>query len=537
MKKIFRYPFLLLVAWILDRVIVSVAQIDAIQSLRPLFILLGIVFCTALVIQRFIKEWHRTDFIIFMIILMLIVYQSLYGLFKRDLEAYADLLGLLLIPLMALLYSYIISNRVWKSIKDPGRLTYYFNFVFSLLLIFQAARFVGIAHSLLTENTQVPLSAIPPLSKEIHLSSALRPDIYVIVLDGYGRKDVLQKVYGYDNSQFLSTLKQRGFYVPTENHSNYIETPFAMAALWNFDYEIPWNSSGDYAQYVTTPIQNNRVFQLLKEIGYTTVSFDGSASYTQIQSADVFFSDFVPLNKFESFLLAGTPLEPLSDAFGLRLPIPNYTTHRLRANYKLNKIQEIPTLIPSPKITYFHILVPHPPFIFDENGNPTNPPRPYSIYDANEFQGSREEYQKGYRAQVIFINGKILGVVDALLKKSKQPPIIVIMGDHGPGSMFNFDIANPGCVWERTRNLYAIYLPGHENDSKLHPSISPVNTFRVIFDTYFGTDLPLLEDRTYLMASQYPTQVLDVTDTRDSLQGCTLSTNQNDTTKLPSVSP
>ena len=522
MKKIFRYPILLMFAWILDRVIVSITQIDAMQSLRPLFILIGVSLVAGLILQRFIQDWYRTDFIIFMVMLMLIVYQPLYGLFKAKLPGYADPLGLLLIPLLAWLYSYMIGDRVWKSIKEPAQLTYYLNLIFSLLLIFQVVRFVAFIPSFPTNRTQVPLSAIPPLREEIHLDPASRPDIYVIILDGYGRKDVLQKIYGYDNSQFLSALEQRGFYVATENHSNYIETPFAMDALWNFDYVIPWNSSGDYARYVSDPIQNNRVFSLLKEIGYTTVSFDGEASYTQIQNADVFLSDFVPLNKFESFLLTNSPLEPLSDIFDLRLPIPGYKTHRLRVNYKLNKIQEIPTLIPGPKVTYIHLLQPHPPFVFDENGDPIDPTRPYSIFDANDFQGSQEEYWKGYRAQVIFINGKTLDVIDALLKKSKQPPIILIMGDHGPGSMFKYDVDDPGCVWERTKNLYAIYLPGHKADSKLYPSITPVNTFRVIFNTYFGTDLPLLEDRTYLMAWQYATKVKDVTDTRDSLQGCTL---------------
>jgi hypothetical protein len=175
-----------------------------------------------------------------------------------------------------------------------------------------------------------------------------------------------------------------------------------------------------------------------------------------------------------------------------------------------------------------HILVPHPPFVFDENGNAVDPPRAYSLADADEFHGSREEYWKGYRAQVIYINGKVLEAVDAILKKSKQPPIILIMGDHGPGSMFNYDVNNPGCVWERSRNLYAIYLPGHKADQTLYPSISPVNTFRVIFNTYFGTDLPLLEDRTYFMAWQYPTWMRDLTPARDSTNSCTFPTDHRD---------
>ncbi len=37
-------------------------------------------------------------------------------------------------------------------------------------------------------------------------------DIYFIVLDGYGRSDVLKEFYEYDNSDFLRGLKEKGFY-------------------------------------------------------------------------------------------------------------------------------------------------------------------------------------------------------------------------------------------------------------------------------------------------------------------------------------
>jgi hypothetical protein len=47
----------------------------------------------------------------------------------------------------------------------------------------------------------------------------------------------------------------------------------------------------------------------------------------------------------------------------------------------------------------------------------------------------------------------------------------------------------------------------------------------VIFNTYFGTDLPLLEDKSYMMSWQQPTLNVDVTDTRDSDTGCTIPTD------------
>ena len=145
------------------------------------------------------------------------------------------------------------------------------------------------------------------------------------------------------------------------------------------------------------------------------------------------------------------------------------------------------------------------------------------MWDDSETAGGEYEYQKGYREQVIFANRKILEAVDAILAKSETPPIILVMGDHGPASMFHFDIDSPGCLWERTSNLYALLLPGHQDDGTVYETITPVNTFRVIFNTYFGTELPLLEDRTYLASSAYRDTIKDITNSRDSLAGCTVS--------------
>jgi len=43
--------------------------------------------------------------------------------------------------------------------------------------------------------------------------------------------------------------------------------------------------------------------------------------------------------------------------------------------------------------------------------------------------------------------------------------------------------------------LNAYYLPGHEDE--LSPDISPVNTFRLIFDSYFGGNYDMLPNVSY----------------------------------------
>ena len=67
------------------------------------------------------------------------------------------------------------------------------------------------------------------------------------------------------------------------------------------------------------------------------------------------------------------------------------------------------------------------------------------------------------------------------------PPIIVIQADHGP---LGGEITSDGA---RMSIFNAYYLPDG-GDQLLYPSISPVNTFRVIFNHYFGGEFALLED-------------------------------------------
>jgi hypothetical protein len=92
---------------------------------------------------------------------------------------------------------------------------------------------------------------------------------------------------------------------------------------------------------------------------------------------------------------------------------------------------------------------------------------------------------------VRFINQEILQVVDVLLENSDTPPIIIIQGDHGPLP----DLAQEGA--QRMPILNAYYLPGIQMGKVLYPAITPVNSFRVVLNSYFGQHLPFLEDQSY----------------------------------------
>jgi hypothetical protein len=102
-----------------------------------------------------------------------------------------------------------------------------------------------------------------------------------------------------------------------------------------------------------------------------------------------------------------------------------------------------------------------------------------------DFIPNQKDIDPGYLDQITFLNQRILAIVDDIIQDSRVPPVIIIQADHGPPRTEHTP--------KRLPILNAYYLPDGGNEL-LYPSITPVNTFRVIFDYYFGTNFGLLDD-------------------------------------------
>jgi len=72
--------------------------------------------------------------------------------------------------------------------------------------------------------------------------------------------------------------------------------------------------------------------------------------------------------------------------------------------------------------------------------------------------------------------------------------IIIIQGDTGSSILNNPDISD--YMKKRLSILYAIYIPNADTKS-FSKNISPVNTYRIIFNNYFETNLEILDNRYY----------------------------------------
>lgn len=343
------------------------------------------------------------------------------------------------------------------------------------------------------------------------------PDIYYIIPDSYARTDVMKALYGYDNSDFEAALESRGFYIARQSIPNHVATGFSVAASLNMDYvtdlgiDLP---PGSYPGPLIDPIHDSLVRRQLESLGYISVATSSGWAATSIIDADVYLSPeqglttpnerplLPPISDFESLLMETTMLRlPLDQLQGRQtsailerlMTISGDERHRRLVLSTFDSLQAIPD-IQGPKFVFVHLVSPHRPYVFDSEGQPTTESGPFSLEDISPTEDRAQEFQK-YREQMLFINTELLEAVDTILSKSNPDPIIVIQSDTGPA--FGFDWAHPDPTnLELKASIFNAYHLPSACDSDLYPQISPVNTFRVIFDCVFGASYPMLEDFT-----------------------------------------
>ena len=341
----------------------------------------------------------------------------------------------------------------------------------------------------------------------------------MIVLDTYMRSDALKQDLGYDNSPFINQLTDMGFYVAKCGHPDYTFTYASISALLNMRYIPEAYTNDDWSDFSdngfwSNLLKNDEVRQQLKNVGYKTVAFQEEYPLVEFDNSDVLIGTDHPsinsayLYPFEVMYQQSTaaiiltaldpsgkvegyfqhiftgPVKSTStvDLSGLKGPNKDFVaTHIISTNFILDHIPDVPA-IAGPKFTYVHLFIPHAPFVYGPDGQIETDP---GYYGGDRAGAMTEAYQlKGYVNQVQYIDKRIVPILQTVISKSKNPPIIILMGDHGLENL------------NRRTDLLAYYLPGN-GSAKLYPTISPVNSFRLIFDEYFGANYPLLPDKTY----------------------------------------
>jgi hypothetical protein len=138
------------------------------------------------------------------------------------------------------------------------------------------------------------------------------PDIYYIILDGYGRSDVLKDLYELDETSFLQELEAAGFYVAEASRSNYAQTSLSFASALNMSYldELTEIAGDDVSEReIARLIRYNEVSHVLRGLGYSVTAFSSGYRRAELSEADTFHvARPKGVSPFESLLLESTAI-------------------------------------------------------------------------------------------------------------------------------------------------------------------------------------------------------------------------------------
>jgi hypothetical protein len=447
----------------------NVHGIPAGDLIRPLAVSLALVFVVYLIFRLTVRRPLTSALATVSIAFFFFNYGHIRNFLYANgiIISKAALASIWLALLLVMLVWIISASAGWQNENIAPAM----NLTTIILLLFPLVR-LGIYHS----TSAMPLERKIPETIQLQ-TNANSPDIYYIILDGYTRSDVMKSDYGYDNTPFLTSLQEMGFYVAECSQSNYGLTSLSVSSSLNLDYVQNISSVFRPDETDLLPafklLRSNTVRNSLAAAGYNVIVFASGFHWIEWRDADQFISPpKEPLSEFEIVILFSTYARLLDDFGIINLDDLHAEHYRNRTRLILNSFDDLLD-IPSPKFVFIHVIAPHEPFAFDKNGSPISP--------------DKVNNRNGYAGQAEFISNAIAPNLKKLVEESPTPPVIILQGDHGR-------------LGDQPENLLKIlnayYLPG-EHSQALYPSISPVNTFRVVLNSYFGTDYPLLEDISY----------------------------------------
>jgi hypothetical protein len=524
-KRIPFHPFLFGIYAVLAMLAHNIGQVEVASAFRSLVAIpLGTIIFL-LLLRLLLKDWQKASIITSLFVLLFFSFGHVY-IALEDVYVFGESLGRY--RYLGPLWIALALLGIWWTLNKRRNLiqiNQVLNIIAILTLVapvFQITAFEVRTRTIESAQENEPSFDIADSATSQSLlvpDGEIAPDIYYIILDMYVRDDVMLDIFEYDNSPFLNHLADMGFYVAGCSQSNYTDTPLSIASTFNMAYLESFAGdliASNLDHYQIEPYVNNSyVLRALKELGYKIVNVESGFFLTEWQDADIYLSGessskwrnfaFGGLNNFESMLLHSTVGKWIFEHRAILpetfIPILDqpYIDRRNQILYALDTLENI-TTIPGPKFVFAHIVAPHPPFVFGPNGEFVVRNTPLTLnFDLEDREWRR--YVPGYRGQVIYLNSMFEKIFESILENSSRSPIIILQGDHG--------ITRVSSVLERVAILNAYHLPGG-GDELLYPSISPINTFRLIFNFYFGGKFELLQDVSYFWKSDEGPYEFDV---------------------------
>ena len=340
-----------------------------------------------------------------------------------------------------------------------------------------------------------------------------RPNVYFVLVDGYGRTDTMQKYLQFDNSAYVAELRELDFFVAAKAPANYPMTFLSLSTVLNMDY-VATESTPRYAErsrFNALLQGDNPAVRMFKGLGYAFVQA-GSGMWQETNcrgyedvcleketfgAGEVFRLGF---GETEMALMELTPLFKQYIAAARARGVFEGAVTNLAGLAKA--LRAVDTS--KPLFVVAHSYPPHPPFIYgpdcairDEIVHDYGPLR-----DRADDPAGRERYRRLYAESAECVSRQIVFFAREIARRDPTG-IVIIQSDHGSDTRVDWSPARPLAEWtaeaieERFGVLNAIRVPDRCREW-LYDSMSPANTFRLVQGCLEGRPPTFLPDRAFV---------------------------------------
>ncbi len=480
----------------------ELSEVGVFVTIRPLFVVIASLLVFLILGRLVFKNFQLSAVIVSFSLILFFSYGVVFDIFHSSIRHRYLFLIWFFLWIFGLWFSIKIRNKIHFATQGLNIIA----IVMILTPVMKIGTFYVQSKNLFSHRAEATGSPVSNNEGFLHSPEQIKnfPDIYYIIFDSYTGSRSLKKYWNYDNSEIANYLDRKGFYIASESRSNYPRTNFSMPSTFNMQYLPDFEGliNGDFVgrEWRTNLLLNfsdskkktavkgilglmkskSKVVQFLKSKGYRCLDY---SNWNHKKEATYKGGIFRYLSDFEEYLISMTMLKVKAHIWFPKGAAGHFFE-------VLRKVMLVPD-IEEPTFTYAHFMIPHD-FLFLRDGN-YMPAGRLATKDVSEIK-------KLYLEQVLFANKKIKEMVDEILAKSKVEPIIIIQGDHGA---WNVPLESEEETRDLQVSIFNVYhLPG-QGKKFLYKSITPVNTFRLVFDTYFGTNYGLLEDKSFYDKDPY----------------------------------
>jgi hypothetical protein len=336
-----------------------------------------------------------------------------------------------------------------------------------------------------TGVARAAMSAEGPVSPVAATETATGPNIYIVLLDGYPRRDTLMSAMGIDNGPFEEALASRGFDVYDDAHTDRRFTDLTLMNLLTGTTEgVPLDTApaSEVQWLIRRALSAAKLPREAQAAGYEWDVIDSPAGHVTFSAGHHIQHGGV--NTFEDNMLAESAFAPVVKTF-----LPYLLTDSLRGHFE-GSVESFLSLVDpnAHRLVLAHLFQPHLPFLWDADGKPV--PVPFYWPGVNIFAAQIEtmgmtlvDYSKAMKGDLATLNPKLLAMVDAIVAKDPGA-VVVLFSDHG--SRYSLEL--------KTTEWYHSFLAARTPD---HPRLfasEPVPTaiLRTLLPIYAtGTPIPV----------------------------------------------